>query len=420
MRLAFFLLCGVLLLFGCTQPPVSTPTPTSIISASPTPAASISPTDSSLAGSVNQFAFDFYAQLTESEDGNIFYSPFSASQAFSILYEGAAGNTASELEAVFGFEKDAGKRRSSVSVANGRLNEPNSEYSLSLANALWIQKDFPILNSYTSVVKDYYGGDSSNLDFIGDPVSSADTINDWAFEKTNGRIPSVLVPEMITPDLRLVITNAIYFKGKWLQEFDKAKTRDMEFRVSPQEKIQVPMMYSNGEEAGFRYMDNDVLQMLELPYKGDALSMLVLLPKNDDITALESEIDASKLDDWKKELASRQVEVYLPKFKMETDYDLTAPLKKMGASDVFTPYEADLSGIDGAKDLFVSFALQKAFVEVNEEGTEAAAVTVIGIGITSVREGPPVFKADHPFLFLIQEKTTGAVLFMGRVSNPLA
>ncbi len=381
-----------------------------------------------VAKSVNEFSFSFYNAIDALKEGkeNVFFSPLSISQAFSILDEGAKGNTAAELEGVFAFETDPVKRRGSNAALNNLLNAPNPEYQLSVANALWVNKNYPVLGDYVGVVKNFYGGDAANLDFDANPSGSADTINKWCSENTNGKIPSILTPDMVTPDLRLVITNAIYFKGKWLKEFDKKNTKDMEFRKSATEKIRVPMMFSQDHEAHFSYMENDLLQLLQIPYKGDRLSMIVLLPKNDNLAGMENGLNLESYELWKKDLKRAPAIVYLPKFKFEVNYDLKPTLQNMGIKDVFVYGPSDLSGINGIKvdginDLYVGFALHKAYVDVNEEGTEAAAVTGIGVmsGAAAPPKNPPEFKADHPFIFMIEDKETGQVLFMGKVMDPL-
>lgn len=385
----------------------------------PTDEPTITPNPTNQPANVADYPFEMYAALNE-PNKNVFFSPFSISQAFSILYEGAKSESAKELEKVFGFEPNAAIRQTAIKQTNDRLNKPNANYSLSIANALFVQKDFKLLDSYTGTVKSIYDGAAENLDFVGQPAQSASRINNWCSEKTNGKITKVLEPSSITPDLRLVIANAIYFKGNWLLEFDLDNTKKRDFRVSSSQTKQVDTMFTSDVDAGFSYMENDQLQMLKMPYKGNKISMLVLLPKEDDLAGLEKDLSTSNLNAWKTQLQKKKVDVYLPKFKIETFYDLNKPLKEMGLDKIFKQGAADLSGIDGSKELYVGFALHKAFVEVNEKGTEAAAVTVIGVVGASMPQKPLEFKADHPFIFIIQEDATGEILFMGKIDDPTA
>jgi serpin B len=354
------------------------------------------------------------------ETGNIFFSPYSISQAFAVLNEGAKGNTAKEIETAFGLPEDSAKRKELMASINARLNSQNDAYKLSVANAIWMQNEYPILDSYKNVVTSAYGAEARNLDFVSDAEPSRKTINSWVADKTNQKILELLPQGSIDAMTRLVITNAIYFKGTWVKEFEKNKTKDGVFTVNGLQKVNIPFMYRQDEEAIFNYMENSDLQMLEMGYKGDTLSMIVLLPKKD-ITKLENTFTLENLNGWKTKLVEQRVNVVFPKFKFTTNREISNDMKELGIKDAFTD-QADFSGIATAEKLSVTNVYHKAFVEVNEEGTEAAAATGIIIGITSIRDPPviPSFTANHPFLFLIQEKASGNILFMGRVNNPNA
>ncbi|MFH1442691.1 MAG: serpin family protein [Candidatus Micrarchaeota archaeon] len=387
-----------------------TPTPTPETTATPIPS------NADLSDATNKFTLDFYSQI-KGNPGNLFFSGFSMAEAFGILYEGAKGNTAKEIENVFGFDPNAAKRHDAFKSLNARLVPKNGSYQLNVANALWMQKDFAILPDYKQAAIDYYSSEANNLDFKADAEGSRNTINKWVESKTNEKIKDLLPEGSIHPSTRLVITNAIYFKGAWVEEFDKKLTEDGDFKLDATQTRVVSMMHKTDI---FKYMENEKLQMLDMDYKGEDLSMLILLPKGNGISELEKELNPANLAAWKTSLASKDVIVTLPKFKFTKNYNLKGQLKAMGIREAFSE-TADLSGIDGQKDLFVSDAFHKAFVEVNEEGTEAAAATGIIVGMTSV-EMPvriPDFTADHPFIFLIQDNSNGAILFMGRVSNPL-
>lgn len=241
-------------------------------------------------------------------------------------------------------------------------------------------------------------------------------------ERTNDLIKDLLPEGSISPLTRLVITNAIYFKGTWVKQFDENKTVEAEFRKGPGESVLVPMMQRTDEEAVYGYAETNTLQVLEMPYtheSGTGLSMLVILP--DEIEAAEESLDAQKIDDLRQSLTERRVNVYFPKFSLETTYPLAGTLAAMGMPTAFTD-AADLSGMDGTQNLFVSRVVHKAFVDVNEEGTEAAAATGVIINLKTSLEGDetPTFRADHPFIFAILDNDTGTILFMGRVVDPVS
>ena len=217
---------------------------------------------------------------------------------------------------------------------------------------------------------------------------------------------------------RLVLTNAIYFKGTWIKQFEKKRTRADDFRVSPTNTIKFPMMQRTDKDAKFNYTETDDLQVLEMPYEGDKLSMMVLLPKNDNLSSLENSLSLEKINDLRSKLREQRVDVFMPKFTFDTKYFLSETLAKMGMPTAFTD-SADFSGMDGTKNLSIQNVIHQAFVDVNEEGTEAAAATGVSIGLTSVMpQQTPIFRADHPFIFVIQDKDNGNILFFGRVSNP--
>ncbi|HLC48008.1 MAG TPA: serpin family protein [Candidatus Norongarragalinales archaeon] len=368
----------------------------------------------------NKFAFDFFAKARETEAGNIFFSPFSMSEAFGILYEGAKGNTARELEAVFGFEPSETVRLGDFKKLNARLNSGSDAYKLSVANSLWIERTYGVYDNYEALARDFYGSEINDADFIRDPEGSRTTINKWVEGKTNNKIIDLLPKGSVSALTRLVIANAIYFKGTWVKEFNKENTREEEFRQGDGKTVKAQMMYRTDKDAVFRYMENEKLQALEMPYKGNDISMLVLLPQNDDIDGLERGLAAKDLEEWRKDMRSQRVDVIFPKFKFTQKYELNDHLKAMGVRDAFTAGKADLTGIEPKRELYVTGAYHKAFVEVNEEGTEAAAATGIVVGITAAMPPRiPEFRADHPFIFIIQETATGNILFMGKVVDPM-
>ena len=368
----------------------------------------------------NQFAFDLYSEYKE-EKGNIFFSPYSVSTALTMTYEGAMGKTAEEIQAVLRIPKDDEIRRLESAKIYDQINKNNNDYKLSTANALWAQKDYIFLEEYINNVEKYYGGKTTNLDFIAETETSRVIINDWVEDQTNDKIKNLISKGALDDRTRLVLTNAIYFKGTWILQFDKKDTKDENFKTDLGQTIKVPMMKLIGDSARFNYAEVDKTQILELPYEGEDLSMLLILPEEDNLKKLERSISAEKLSDWRSALKKQRVDVYIPKFKFETKYFMAETLKEMGISDAFVFGAADFSQMDGTKDLYISDVIHQAFVEVNEEGTEAAAATAVIMTWGSVggeKAITPVFRADHSFIFIIQQKETGNILFIGRVSDP--
>jgi len=263
------------------------------------------------------------------------------------------------------------------------------------------------------------------VDFTKAPRESAKEINKWVFIHTKGKIENIVNPDEIESNTKLILTNAIYFKGKWKYEFDKQNTEGRDFHLvnGTTKKVKMMSKYSSSMEYGFRfnYFQNDYLQLLEMPYNGDKISMIIVLPlDNSKLKDVENMIDEKKLEEWIKESRSRKVTVYLPKFKFSQGIDLKSFLENFGIKDMFN-INADFSGMTGKKDIYIDKAFHKSFVEVNEEGTEATAVTVIDAKLASsipVKEEIVTFNADHPFIFLIRDKVTGSILFMGRVMDP--
>ena len=372
----------------------------------------------------NQFALDYYSKLKSKDSGNIFFSPFSISSAFVMTYEGAKSETAEEMRSVFYFPEDSNLRRTEYASIFDELNKGDKKYKLSSANALWAQQDYQFSKDYFDNVEKYYSGKATNLDFKKDPEGSRITINSWVENQTNEKIKDLIPSGLINTMTKLVLTNAIYFKGEWVKQFNKNDTKEENFRTSNGGAVKAQMMQRTDDEAIFNYAENSNLQILEMPYSGNELSILLLLPKNDNLTKLESILSTKNISDWKKNLEEQRVKIYIPKFKFETKYFMADDLKEMGMPLAFSD-SADFFGMtaSGKKDLKIDEAIHQAFVEVNEEGTEAAAataVTMAPLGVADPQKEPkiPIFRADHPFIFLIQQKSTGDILFMGRVVNP--
>ncbi len=357
----------------------------------------------SIAAANNAFSIDFYRLISDNND-NIFFSPISMFTAFSALYEGARENSASEMEHVFGFEPVAKTRAESVLQMISSINREDPHATLDIANSVWV--DASIRELYSEIVRDVYLADI-------EPLTDADTINAWASEKTHGKIPEPV--SAISPDAVMMLVNAVYFKGTWVSQFEPEETKPGEFWINPTDSIETDFM---NIENRFGYAHMEGVQILEMPYEGDRLSMLLLLPDTwDGIGELEDALSVNLLKEWRQGLVKQEMIVMMPKFTMNTNYDLVEPLKELGMADVFDDRDANLSGISVADRPYISEAFQYAFVNVNEEGTEAAAFTASEV----MEESMPIlqhYTADHPFLFLIQDNESGTILFMGRVSAP--
>ena len=289
-------------------------------------------------------------------------------------------------------------------------------YELRVANALWGQNGYGFLEEYLELIETNYGGKLNEVDFIRTAESARKTINRWVEKKTNDKIKNLIQEGVLDSMTRLVLTNAIYFKGNWARQFEKDKTKDAPFSLADGEKVDVAMMNQTAE---FGYLETENFQGLELPYVDDELSMIIMLPKEiDGLDEFEKTLTVENLSKWLKKLYKREVVVSVPKFKMTSQFGLASVLKSMGMTDAFSS-DANFSGINGKRDLFISAVIHKAYVDVSEEGTEAAAATAVTMRLTSVMPSRiPVFRADHPFLFLIRDNDSGSILFIGRVMNP--
>lgn len=288
---------------------------------------------------------------------------------------------------------------------------------LDFANGIWAQKDHVFLAAFLDVARQSYGANLRQIDFRTRSETARTEINDWVGHETKGKITDLIQPGVVNPATQLVLVNAIYFKGQWAREFDKQNTANAPFSVTSTQKLPVPLMNLT---ADFKYAEVGGLQLLELPYAGDGFAMVVLLPRDvDGLKNLENLLNKQTLDHWLTQARELNVAVLLPKFKLAAQFSLAKPLGEMGMTDAFSP-GADFSGMDGERDLFISAVVHKAFVDVNEEGTEAAAATGVVMRMNAVRmpRPTPIFRADHPFIFLIRDLHSGSILFLGRVVDP--
>ena len=366
----------------------------------------------------NAFAVDLYGQLRK-QDGNLFFSPESISTAFAMAYAGARGTTSVQMANTLHFALPPDRLHPAMGTLLTSLNAAHPGYQLHVADALWAEKDFTFLDDYLKLTSADYGAGFNRVDFKGAPESVRQTINQWVEQKTENKIKDLIPPRAISPATRLVLTNAIYFKGDWETKFDKAQTQDEDFHLSAAQNVKAPLMHSS---AKFGYFKGDTFQALNIPYKSGELSMVVLLP-NDvaGLPALEKSMTAANVNQWLSQLhVGPKVIVTLPKFKMTDQLELSNALGALGMAQAFQPGTADFSGMTGRRDFWISSAIHKAFIDVNEEGTVAAAATgIVMRSMAMQREQPPiVFRADHPFLFLIRDNRSGGILFMGRVADP--
>jgi len=368
---------------------------------------------SSLVDSLNKFSFDFYQKISENKEDNIFFSPYSIFVALSMAYEGAHGNTATQMYNILNFLQNDSETQGSFGKIYNLLNQKQEGYKISTANAFWIQQNYPFLTEYISLLQNYYMAEANELDFSKN-VEAARTINTWIENQTNGKIKDMIDPSALSVFTRLVLTNAIYFKGLWENPFDPKYTTKIDFKLDSSKTVKVDMMSLS--DCVFNYTETDDLQILKMPYEGDDLSMLVILPKENNISIVDSSLNTLNIEDWNSNLNEIKINIDIPKFKFKTEYNLNNVLTKMGMVDAFSEIDADFSGMDGTKSLFISDILHKAFVEVNEEGTEAAAATSVIVTTSAITN---TFNADHPFVFLIQHESTGAILFMGKIMSPV-
>ncbi len=362
----------------------------------------------------NRFGCELYGKL-RTQDGNVFCSPFSVRTALAMTWAGARGRTADEMAAVLQLARREGQdphaalgaRMADLSSAGGP-----ERHELAVANALWGQQGETFLDAYLSLVERHYTAGFRRTDFRNAPDAARRTINEWVAQRTHQRIRDLLQPGVLTPNTSLVLTNAIYFKGAWERPFSGKATVDRPFRLGDERSVRVPTMH---QVARFGYAEDQGVQALELAYRGGRIALVVLLP--DDLPAFEEKLDASRLRALTDRLADEKVAVFLPRFQVTSSFSLADTLAALGMPTAFTG-RADFSGMNGKGGLFISAVEHKAFVAVDEAGTEAAAATAVVMKRGGLPEGTKLFRADRPFLFLIRDRKTGSILFLGRVVDP--
>jgi serine protease inhibitor len=368
----------------------------------------------------NRFALDLYAKLRPAK-GNIFFSPYSISTALAITYAGARGNTEKQMARSLGFSLDQKDFHPAFAKVQAEINDIQKKgfVQLNVANGFWMQRGQTLLPAFLDLTKKNYASGFEYVDFKAAAEKARSDINSWVEKKTKDKIKDLIGPGMIGPLTRMVLANAIYFKGAWEAQFDSQQTKDTPFWVTDRDSVLVRMMHKGNHEAG--YNENESVQCLELPYAGHDQSMILVLPKRgNDLERVEKDLSVKKVDTLISRLHETTVDIFLPKFRTTQEFILNDALYACGMTDAFGG-NADFSGMTGKKDLSISAVIHKAFVEVNEEGTEAAAATAVVMRAMATREPPRpvVFRADRPFLFLIRDNLSGSILFMGRIANPL-
>jgi serpin B len=372
-----------------------------------------------------EFAFDLLHKLNN-QDKNLFFSPFNLSALCAMVYAGARGETAAQMAEALHFPTDHQTLHGQVADLNAQLLAHSTDYELRIGNRIWSQAGYPLLQSFLDIIAAHYQSGVEQVDFSQGQQTSQ-VINRWIEDQTGGLIKNLVDQGMLTPVTRVILTSAIYFKGLWLDPFRKEKTQDEEFWVTQERTVRTPIMH---QLVGVPYAEYSDVQVVALPYRHlnqqrqPDVSMLIVLPRNrDELDKVSTRLDRRQLERWVNGLESQNVEVFLPRFRIESGHFLRGPMTELGMRNGFDPKTADFSGMTQAREPFwIDGLIQKAYVNVNEEGTEAAAAAAtIYFGYMGGKRPPtPVFRADHPFLFLIRHNTSRNILFIGQVRNPQA
>lgn len=375
------------------------------------------------AKSNNRFAVAMYKQLIN-EDENLFFSPYSISIALAMSAAGAAGETKQQIRDALRVTLEGENFDNALNGIDQELtgySEVTDGITLRIVNSTWMQSGWQFRFRYLDHLSRYYGAGVNMLDFVGAPEPCREIINTWVAEQTNQKIRDLLTPGSITSATVLVLTNAIYFLADWLYTFDPENTAERDFTLIDGNSVRTPIMQLNGsdEKVIMHYSRKNNARALDFPYKGDRLAMTVLLPDESTFTAFENSLSLETINEMIESFTAESLIVTLPKFEFTYGTEsIVDALKSMGMVDAFSSAQADFSGIDGTQSLFISSVLHKAFISVDEEGTEAAAATAVVFDRTSVDPDAVVFNVDRPFIFLIRDKITGTILFMGRILNP--
>jgi serpin B len=367
------------------------------------------------------FAFDLYRTLS-GEDGNLFFSPYSISTALAMTYAGAAGETAGQMAATLHFTLPAEGLHPAFNAyaldlqSRAEQVTDGTPFELSIANSLWGQQGFPFLDQFLDLLAENYGAGMRLVDYENDPEGARKAINDWVSDETRDKIKDLIPQGAIDAMTRLVLANAIYFKAEWLNQFEETATDPEPFHLLDGSAVDIPMMH---QSESYGYVLGDSYQAIELPYRYGNAFMLIIMPDEGQFETVEGQLSPEMITDLLGRMTFGPVNLGLPKFTYESEFSLNQALTDLGMTDAFDPGRADFSGMDGARDLYISQVLHKAFVSVDEKGTEAAAATAVIMELTSAPMGEPItFSVDRPFVYMIRDQQTGTVLFLGRVMDP--
>lgn len=371
----------------------------------------------------SMFALDLYQYLKdEAGEVNLFYSPYSISAALAMTYAGARGETEQQMADTLHFTLPQEQLHPAfnwldlalTSRGEGAAGKDDQGFRLNIVNTIWGQSGYKFLDTFLDTLAVNYGAGLRLLDFVSDPEASRLTINDWVSDQTEGCIEDLIPQDLINSLTRLVLTNAIYFNAAWAEPFEESRTKDGAFHLLDGSQVTVPMMWHS---ASYGYAKGEDHQAVELPYDGHELSMVILLPEAGGFERFEDSLDADRVDAILSSLSQQEVALTLPKFELESEFGLSDALAALGMPDAFS-IDADFSGMDGTQDLFIREVVHKAFVSVDEAGTEAAAATAVIIELEGMPTEPLQVTVDRPFVFFIRDLETGAILFVGRVVNP--
>jgi len=371
----------------------------------------------------NEFALELYRQLSANDDSNLFFSPYSLSLALAMTYAGAEGTTEEQMADTLNFildEEDlhAAFNKLAIELASrgeGDSSKDEEGFKLNIVNAIWGQVEYEFLSDYLDTLAVNYGAGLRLLDYASDPEACRQTINEWVSQQTEGKIEDLIKEGIISEVTRLVLTNAIYFNAAWEYPFDEDNTADGTFYLADGSTVTVPMMHQTED---FNYAEGDGYQAVELNYDGNELSMVIILPEEGSFEQFEAALDSQKLDEIIDSLHTASVTLTMPKFEYSSQFSGKEALEAMGMTDAFS-MDADFSGMDGTYDLYIEDVVHKAFVSVDEAGTEAAAASAVVMNLKAVMEHAEV-NLDHSFIYLIRDIETGTILFIGSVVNPAA
>ncbi len=366
------------------------------------------------------FAFDLYGQLAK-KDGNLFFSPYSISTALAMTYGGARGQTAVDMAKTLHFTLSPDELHAAYGKLRHQINDgKDRKYQLYTVNRLWGQRDYQFQPAFLNLTRDHYGAGLEEVDFVGARAQARKTINDWVAKQTQDKIKDLVPAKALSVDTRLVLTNAIYFKAAWSRIFHDGATQKGKFHLNGKDTVTAPFMH---KDEHLPYFANDQFQAVSVPYENGQLNLVVLLPRSaNGLRDLEKQLSAARLAEWRGKMKWTNVRLALPKFKFTSTFNLNEVLSDLGMANAFSD-KADFSGMTTQNKLHISNVIHKAFIDVHEKGTEAAAATAVVMDkeASAVQPTPPQpFRADRPFVFLIQEARTGSILFAGRVANPVA